>query len=105
MRTFGANKGSLVGVSDHGPDDDCHHGNVLPRHVDQKDEQKRQEDVSGRESQSRKKVHLQSYDLPGPRSSAKLYNTNISLLKNNKKNSQSFRFHQKRSEKFKFHHT
>ena len=38
--TFGANKGSLVGVSDHGPDDDCHHGNVLPRHVDQKDEQK-----------------------------------------------------------------
>ena len=39
-RTFGANKGSLVGVSDHGPDDDCNHGNVLPRHVDQKDEQK-----------------------------------------------------------------
>ena len=39
--TFGASKGSLVGVSDHGPDDDCHHGNVLPRHVDQKDEQKR----------------------------------------------------------------
>jgi len=32
---------SLIDVSDQGPDDNCHHGNVLPRHVDQKDEQKR----------------------------------------------------------------
>jgi len=39
-----------------------------------------------------KKVHIESYDFPGPRSSAKLYSTNISLLKNNKKILQSFVF-------------